>query len=116
RDAIMAALGKRPVVLVLMSPDLLGMPHPEGGRRIDHEDDPIRGELTSARTHGAIVLPLLTEGMVMPVAADIPEPLRFLKEAHALKLRTDDWSNDLDKLVSDLRGHGIEPLATPTPP
>ena len=115
RSAIMAALGTRPVVLLLVTPELLGMVHPEGGRRIDREDDPIRGEVLTAQTHGATIVPLLTEGMVMPATADIPEPLRFLKESHALKLRTEDWAGDLDKIVADLATHGIKPLVQPKP-
>lgn len=110
RSAIMATLGTQPVVLLLVTPDLLGMQHPEGGRRIDHEDDPIRGELLTAQGHGALIVPLLTEGMAMPAAAELPLPLRFLRESHALKLRTEDWSTDLDRLVTDLREHGIAPL------
>jgi hypothetical protein len=120
RSAIMAALGRKPVVLLLFTPDLLGMQHPDGRRRIDHDDDPIRGEVLTARQHGAVIVPLLTEGMPMPAASELPEPLRFLKEAHALKLRTEDWATDLDKIVADLRNHGIEPLpgvpgGNPTP-
>ena len=111
RSAIMAALGTRPVVLLLVTPDLLGMAHPEGGRRIDRDDDPIRGEVLTAQTHGATIIPLLTEGVLMPATADIPAPLRFLKESHALKLRTEDWADDLDKIVVDLASHGIHPLA-----
>ncbi|QHE86693.1 toll/interleukin-1 receptor domain-containing protein [Hydrogenophaga sp. BPS33] len=109
RSAIMAALGNKPVVLLLFTPDLLGMQHPEGGRRIDHEDDPIRGEILTAHQHGAIVIPLFTEGMTVPSNAELPEPLRFLKEAHALKLRTEDWATDLARIVADLRSHGIAP-------
>lgn len=115
RTAIMAALGTKPVVLLLITPDLLGMKHPDGGRRIDHEDDPIRGELLTAQKHGALIVPLLTEGMPMPAAAELPEALRFLRESHALKLRTEDWNTDLDKLVVDLRAHGIAPLKAPEP-
>lgn len=110
RSAIMETLGSKPVVLLLFTPDLLGMQHPEGGRRIDHEDDPIRGEVLTARQHGAIIVPLFTEGMTVPSSAELPEPLRFLKEAHALKLRTEDWANDLERLVDDLRTHRIHPL------
>ena len=110
RSAIMGALGTRPVVLLLITPDLLGMVHPEGGRRIDRDDDPIRGEVLTAQTHGATIIPLLTEGVQMPATGDIPEPLRFLKESHALKLRTEDWADDLDKIVVDLASHGIHPL------
>lgn len=110
RSAIMAALGTQPVVLLLVTPELLGMAHPEGGRRIDRDDDPIRGEVLTAQANGATIVPLLTEGMVMPATADMPAPLRFLKESHALKLRTEDWADDLDKIVADLATHGIHPL------
>lgn len=113
RSAIMAALGSKPVVLLLFTPDLLGMQAPRGGRRIDHDDDPIRGEVLSAQQHGAVIVPLFTEGMTVPTTAELPEPLRFLKEAHALKLRTEDWATDLDKLMADLRTHGIHPLKNP---
>ncbi|MDO9131426.1 toll/interleukin-1 receptor domain-containing protein [Hydrogenophaga sp.] len=115
RSAIMAALGKQPVVLLLVTPELLGMAHPEGGRRIDRDDDPIRGEALTAQANGATIVPLLTEGMVMPATADIPPPLRFLKESHALKLRTEDWADDLDKIVADLATHGIHPLVSRDP-
>ena len=107
RHAIEAALGTRPVVLLLLTADLFGMSHPEGGRRIDREDDPIRNELLSAQQSGATIVPLLTEGMVMPPASSVPLPLRFISEAHALKLRTDDWANDLQRILADLRTHGI---------
>ncbi|QHE76222.1 toll/interleukin-1 receptor domain-containing protein [Hydrogenophaga sp. PBL-H3] len=113
RSAILAALGTRPVVLLLITPDLLGMVHPEGGRRVDRDDDPIRGEVLTAQGHGATIIPLLTEGMLMPATTDIPAPLRFLKESHALKLRTEDWADDLNKIVADLASHGIHPLTTP---
>ncbi|MGE0097292.1 MAG: TIR domain-containing protein [Hydrogenophaga sp.] len=120
RSAIMAALGTRPVVLLLITPDLLSMQHPEGGRRIDREDDPIRGEVLTAQKQGAMIVPLLTEGMAMPAASELPEALRFLRESHALKLRTEDWSTDLDRLMVDLREHGITPLSPsgpePAPP
>jgi TIR domain len=110
RSAITGALGTRPVVLLLITPDLLGMAHPEGGRRIDRDDDPIRSEVLTAQSHGATIIPLLTEGVLMPATADIPAALRFLKESHALKLRTEDWADDLDKIVLDLASHGIHPL------
>jgi hypothetical protein len=108
RESIGQALGERPVVLVVVTPDLVGAEHPEGGRRIEREDDPIRGELVAAQSHGALVMPLLTEGMTMPGRAVLPADLHFLAEAHALKLRTDDWAHDLDKLVVDLKRLGIQ--------
>jgi TIR domain len=114
RDAINATLGSQPVVLVLITPDLLGAPHPEGGRRIDREGDPIRGELLTARHSGAVIIPLLTDGMQMPASHLLPAPLQFLSEAHARPLRTDDWNADLQRIVDDLRAHRIAaPAAAP---
>lgn len=111
REAIGQALGERPVVLLVMTPELFGAIHPDGGPRIQREDDPIRGELLAARQHGALIVPLLTEGMVMPSRSVLPEPLHFLTEAHALKLRTDDWAHDLARLIGDLTRHGVAPRA-----
>lgn len=114
RDAINATLGSQPVVLVLITPDLLGAQHPEGGRRVDREDDPIRGELLTARHSGAVIIPLLTDGMQMPASHLLPAPLQFLSEAHARPLRTDDWNADLQRIVDDLRAHRIAaPAASP---
>lgn len=111
RAAITATRGARPVVLVLVTPDLLGAEHPEGGRRIDRADDPIRGELITAEQHGAVVLPLLVDGTAMPPAHQWPPPLRFVAEAHARPLRTDDWNVDLQRIIEDLKAHGIAPAS-----
>lgn len=111
REAIAQALGERPIVLLVMTPELFGAVHPEGGARIHREDDPIRGELLAARQHGAKIVPLLTEGMTMPARSVLPEPLHFITEAHALKLRTDDWAYDLERLVTDLTRQGVGPRA-----
>lgn len=109
RSAIEQALGTRPVVLLLITPALLDEQHPEGGRRIDRDDDPIVSEMRTARASGAIIVPLLTEGTLMPPMRDWPAALRFIPEAHALKLRTDDWADDVDRIVEDLTRHGIAP-------
>lgn len=116
RDAIGQALGERPVVLLVMTPELFGAVHPEGGLRIDRDDDPIRSEILAANQHGALIVPLLTEGMTMPGRQALPAPLHFLTEAHALKLRTDDWAHDVERLVGDLVRHGVKPRPGAWPP
>lgn len=115
RDAINDTLGTKPAVLVLVTPDLLGARHPDGGRRIDHEDDPIRGELLTARNNGAIIVPLLTDGVVMPAQDALPAPLQFFSEAHAQPLRTDDWNADVQRIIDDLKAHRITPDTTAQP-
>lgn len=116
REAIQATLGTQPVVLLLVTPDLLGAMHPEGGRRIDRDDDPIRNEVLAARQSGARILPVLTEGMQMPATHTLPQPLRFITETHARPLRIDDWVRDLDRIVEDLRAHRVLPAQPPDPP
>lgn len=46
RDEIMTALGAKPVVLALITPDYFGAVD-GNGRRIDHEDDPVRAKFTT---------------------------------------------------------------------
>lgn len=116
RGAIEQALGTRPVVLLLITPALLDEHHPEGGRRVDRDDDPVVAEMRSARESGAVIVPLLTEGMLMPPMRDWPAALRFIPEAHALKLRTDDWADDVERIVEDLSRHGIAPPRTAPAP
>lgn len=74
-DAIGATLGTRPVVLLFITPDLPGMVHPEGGRRIDRADDPIRNELLTAQHGGAIVKPPDTGSLILSASADSREPV-----------------------------------------
>lgn len=114
RDAIGAALHARPVVLLVVTPRLLEDRTPDGARRIDAPDDPVRGELMAAHAAGARVVPLLTEGVAMPPAADWPAALAFLADTHALKLRTEDWDTDWARLMDDLAAHGIRPPTRPS--
>ncbi len=117
RAAIASAIGEQPVVLLLITPALFGATDSQGRPCIDREDDPIRNELLEAQKCGALLLPLLTEGMTMPHASALPAKLDFVAEAHALRLRTDDWEHDLSRVVRDLKGLGVEPLPpAPGPP
>lgn len=111
REQVGQALGDRPVVLVLITPDYFGAVE-DGLPRIQREDDPVRQELLAAFDGQATLLPLLTEGVTMPRAATLPADLARLPEAHALKLRTEDWRNDLARLVKDLRKLGLQPIGT----
>ena len=45
---------------------------------------------SKSKAAGAVIVPLFTEGTSAPAMAELPDALRFLKEAHALKLRLAD--------------------------
>jgi len=107
RDEIMAALGTKPVVLALITPDYFGAVEAES-RRIDRADDPVAEELLAAFEADARIIPLLSEGVKMPPAAALPARLQPITSRHALRLRSEDWNNDLLRLVDDVITGGIK--------
>lgn len=109
RESIARTIGGRPVVLLVVTPGLFAARDAAGQRCIERESDPVRGELLAAQGAGALLVPLLTEGAVMPAVAELPPELRFVAEAHALRLRTDDWAHDFQRLLADLGAQGVVP-------
>ena len=107
RDEIMGALGAKPIVLALITPDYFGAVV-DGSRRIDRADDPVREELLAAFDAKAQIIPLLSEGVKMPPAGSLPEPLQPIGSRHALKLRSEDWNNDLVRLIEDIVAGGVK--------
>jgi hypothetical protein len=108
REQVKQTLGNRPIVLVLLTPDYFGAKE-DGELRIHRSDDPVRQELLAAFDTQATVLPLLTEGVSMPRPSALPADLGRVTEAHALRLRTEDWRADLARLVKDLQKLGVTP-------
>ncbi len=110
REEIFAAIGSRPVVLLVLTPDYFGAKFPDGRLRLDEADDPVRQELGATIQIKATIMPLLGEGVTMPSAGSLPSELRVVTEKHALRLRTDDWKNDLLRIIDDLIRQGVKPL------
>ena len=107
RDEILAALGSKPIVLALITPDYFGAV--EGGsRRIDRAGDPVGEELLAAFEANAQIIPLLSEGVKMPPAGSLPARLQAITSHHALRLRSEDWNNDLMRLIDDLVAGGVK--------
>lgn len=109
REVIDAAIGAKPVVLLVLSPDFFGARHSDGRRRLDDDDDPVRQELAFALQSRATVMPLRGEGVEMPPDETLPPELRAVTERHAPRLRTEDWRQDFQRLVDDLIHLGLEP-------
>ena len=59
RDEIGRAIGRRPVLLLLLTPDLLGARAADDRLRIDDPADPVRRELEVALAAVARVIPVL---------------------------------------------------------
>jgi hypothetical protein len=82
-----------------------------GARRLDDPEDPNRQELVTALAAGATVIPVLVEDARMPESEMLPADLRQLGRRNALKLRDDEWDNDIRKMISAIAGCGVSPDA-----
>lgn len=110
RDEIAATLRGRPVLLLLLTPQLLAATDEHGRLRIADPADPVRREVADALHGGAHLIPLLCDGLETPPdAATLPAPFDRIGEFTWRPLRAYDWQHDVTRLVSDLRALGIVP-------
>lgn len=108
RDEVQQLLDQRPVLLLLMTPQLLAATDESGRLRIDDPDDPVRRELADALEANAQVVPLLCDGFdAPPTASQLPPPFDQIGERTWRKLRAYDWQGDVQRLVDDLRALGV---------
>ena len=117
RKEVQRTLGAKPVLLLLLTPQLLGATDADGKLRIEDPQDPVRRELAAALDVGAEIVPLLCDGCEMPPQISaLPPPFDHLGERTWRKLRAYDWKSDLQRLVDDLQAMGIRarPAATPS--
>ena len=115
RDEVARTLGHRPVLLLLLTPGLLGDVDTAGRRRIEQPDDPVRRELQAALDVGAEIIPVLCDGVEAPPgAAALPPPFDRLAELTWRRLRAYDWAADVQRLADDLLALGVPPrMAAP---
>lgn len=85
------------------------------GRRLDNSDDPLRLEITAALNEEAFIIPILLENAEMPSEEDLPPELQPLAGINALKLRDDDWPNDLDRIRKTLENAGFKTASSLAP-
>lgn len=110
RDEIARTMQARPVLLLLLTPQLLAAADHAGRLRIADPEDPVRRELSDALAGGAHIIPLLCDGVdAPPPATDLPAPFDRIGEFTWRPLRAYDWSHDILRLLADLRALGIVP-------
>lgn len=110
RDEIAATLKQRPVLLLLLTPQLLGARDDGGGLRIDDPADPVRREVAEALAGGAHLIPLLCDGVTAPpLAAELPAPFNRIGDFTWRPLRAYDWQHDVRRLAEDLQALGMAP-------
>jgi TIR domain len=119
RQEVGRTLQSRPVLLLLMTPQLLDARDAAGQLRIADPADPVRRELESALEVGAHVIPVLCDGLAAaPDATQLPAPFHHIGELTWRKLRAYDWAHDVERIVADVQALGVPamaPAATATP-
>ncbi len=114
RDEVARALGARPILLLLLTPQLFSATDAAGALRIADPNDPVRRELGAALQAGAHIVPLCCDGVdAPPTGAALPPPFDRLGDFTWRRLRAYDWKNDLARLEADLLALGVAPSAEP---
>jgi len=118
REEIAQTLKARPILLLLLTPQLLAATDDRGALRIDDPTDPIRREVADALAGGAHLIPLLCDDVAAPPpAAELPAPFNRIGDFTWRPLRAYDWHHDVQRLVDDLHALGVvatPPAVTPT--
>jgi hypothetical protein len=101
-EVIERSLSHCDVVLAVISRDWLTAALPDGGRRLDDEDDFVRRELEIALELNVRIVPVLVGGAMMPAYAAMPKSLAPVARRNAFELSDRRWHDDVNKLVERL--------------
>src|ERR1043166_8057345 len=100
------ALEAADIVLVAMGPSWLRVADEHGRRRLDHENDWVRNEISRSLALGKQIIPLLIGRVSLPAHAALPECLTGLRDHPAYELRAEYWEQDLSGLIDRLARMG----------
>jgi hypothetical protein len=91
------------VLLVIIGQDWLTASTPNGLRRLDDPSDVVRIEIESALQYKLLVVPLLVNGAVMPLANHLPTSLQSITSCNGTTIRIDpDFHTDMSRLLRRL--------------
>jgi len=109
REALAGTPAGPPVLVALVTPE---PPASEG----PPADEALRAQFDAAFAAGALILPLLGEGVAgLSPGVDLPAPFERLSRLPRLALRQAEWPGDVARLAEELRGLGLRPLAGTQP-
>jgi hypothetical protein len=119
-EAIEKSLRDCAVVIVIIGKRWLDA-GPDGTRRIDNADDPIRREVVTAMRLGIALVPLAVSGAAIPDRKLLPAEFASLVDWQAHRIDHDDFDHDASRLVRQLEHALGEPAhetvgGTDTPP
>ena len=109
---IQDVLQQSDVLLAVVGPNWRGST-PEGGARIDEDNDQVRIEVETALKKGIPVIPVLVGRGEIPSPAQLPDSLKQFSYRNAVRVDTgQDFDHHVDRLIREtdsiLKGKGIE--------
>jgi hypothetical protein len=87
------------VLVAVIGPGWLAAVDERGRRRLDNPADLVRLEIGTALARGVAVIPVLTDGAVMPGRGDLPEDLAGFDRRNALRFRHESFRTDAGRLI-----------------
>jgi hypothetical protein len=104
-NVIENAVSSCDVVVSIIGSQWLAATNAEGRRRLDDPNDFVRLEIASALDKGVDIIPILLEGVEMPLAEQLPDTLRPLTRRNGLSVSNIRFNADVDRLI-----RGIEAI------
>jgi TIR domain len=104
RVQVHATLADCEVLLVVIGKEWLTTADSKGRRRLDNAADTVRLEIEAGLERKIPVVPIMVDGALLPVEADLPASLKALAFCHGISVRDDhlDFHTDLDRLILGL--------------
>lgn len=88
------------VLLAVIGPQWLK--DSQGRRRLEDPDDFVRLEIEAALRRDVRVIPILTNGAVVPDRSELPKTLAGLADRQAFPVRADSFRHDVERLISEM--------------
>jgi hypothetical protein len=119
-EVVQQKVGSCDVLIALIGRSWVTTTDREGRRRLAKPNDWVRLEIqTALERKDTHVIPALVQGVEMPSADELPEPLRKLSHRRAVELRHRRWGDDAGRLIKyleDLAGARVPPAKRPQQP
>jgi len=98
---IMSEIERSEAVLVFIGKSWLMS---NGRMRLQEPDDYVRAEVRAALGRPILVLPVLVDGVQMPLPDQLPDDIRALSTRNALSLRHESFDDDTENIVAAVLG------------
>jgi hypothetical protein len=98
-EQIQDAVGSCDALVAVIGRDWLSARDSAGRRRVDDPADFVRLEVGAALERKVLVVPVLVEGVAMPLADELPGPLAPLSRRNALEVNDTRFRQDADRLI-----------------